>query len=129
MRRERPAGGLSAGEGADLRGRCGLLGRELILGRGSFQLLELKLHLVDQTRLALVARAKQIPFELLDRQPQMHDQRFCARRFGARVRYLGPRLHKLGIACLQQPLQRRDIFGERIIRAHHARWNHKRRVL
>ena len=41
--------------------RCGrLLGRELVLGRRSFQLLELKLHLVEQTRLALAARRRTI---------------------------------------------------------------------
>jgi hypothetical protein len=49
------------------------LGRELVLGRRGFQLLELKLHLVEQARLALAARAKQVALELLDRQPQVHD--------------------------------------------------------
>src|SRR6516162_6615913 len=62
-----------------------------------FELLELKLHLVDEPRLALVARSKQVALELLDHQPKMHDQRFRARR-------LSPCLGKLSVACQQQPL-------------------------
>src|ERR1700751_775268 len=60
MRRERLARGLSAGEGTHRRGRCCLRGGKLILGRRGLELLELKLHLLDQTRLALVARSKQV---------------------------------------------------------------------
>ena len=125
MRRERLAGGLPAGEGANRRGRCGLRGGNLIFARRRLKLLELQLHLVEQTLLALVARAKQVALELLDLQPQTRDQRLRARCLGAHVRHLGlrarrlgPRLRKLRIACLQQPLQRLDIIGERIIRAH-----------
>src|SRR5882724_795140 len=52
---------LPAREGAHLRSCCrGLLGRDLVLGRGGFQLFERKLHLVDKTRLALVARLEQV---------------------------------------------------------------------
>jgi len=125
MCREQLARGLLA-EGAHLRGLaargCCLLGRKLILGRCGFQLLELELHLVDQAGLALVVRAKQIALELLDRQPQMRDQ-------GLRDRGLGTRQRKLRVARQQQPFQRLDIVGERIIRAHHPRWNHNTRVL
>jgi hypothetical protein len=67
-----------AREGTHLRGRGCLLGRELILGRRGFELLELKLHLVGEPRLALLARAKQVALELVDRQPQVDDQRFRA---------------------------------------------------
>jgi hypothetical protein len=126
MRRERLARGPSTREGANLRGLAArghsLLGRNLVLGRRRFELLELKLHLVDEPRLALVARSKQVALELLDHQPKMHDQRFRARR-------LSPCLGKLSVACQQQPLQRLDIIGERIIRAHRRGWNHKRRLL
>src|SRR5262249_33841319 len=44
----------STREGANLRGLAarGLLGRNLVLGRRPFELLELKLHLVDEPRLS-----------------------------------------------------------------------------
>jgi hypothetical protein len=43
---------------------------------------------------------------------------------------LGTSLRQLlRVAHQQQLLQRLDIVGERIIRAHHARWNHNTRVL
>src|SRR5262249_59048709 len=44
----------STREGANLRGLAarGLLGRNLVLGRRRFELLELKLHLVDEPRLS-----------------------------------------------------------------------------
>ena len=125
--------GLRAGflrrEGADLRFSvaAALLGRNLVLGRCSFQLLELQLHLVDQTRLALVARAKKVALELLDRQPQMR-QGF-ALVASARPRRLGTRLRKLRVARQQQLLQRRDIVGERIIRAHRAKMESQDRAL
>src|SRR5438874_7287415 len=79
MRGERLAGGPLAGERVNLRGRCRLLSRNLVLGRRGFQLLELKLHLVDEARRALVARSKEVAFELLDRQPKMRDQGLRAR--------------------------------------------------
>ena len=70
MRRERLARGPSTREGANLRGLAArglsLLGHNLLLGRRRFELLELKLHLVDEPRLALVARSKQVALELLD---------------------------------------------------------------
>ena len=88
-----------------------------------------KLHLVEQARLALVARSEQAALELLDRQLQMRDQSLRARRLGAHARCLGARLRKLGIARQHQPLQRLDIVGERISRAHRAKWNHKTQLL
>ena len=70
-----PACRLPAREGAHLGGVAGrgggLLGSKLVLGGRRFELLELELHLVDQTCLALVARPKNLALELLDRQPQM----------------------------------------------------------
>jgi hypothetical protein len=126
MRRERLACRLAAPEGAHLRALatrcCGLLGRDLVLGGRRFQLLERKLHLVEQTRLALVARSKQIALELLDRQSHLRDQ-------GLRARCFGTRLRKLRVALQQQALERIDVVGQRIIRIHRAGWNHKLRVL
>lgn len=43
---------------------CRLLGSKLVFGRRSFQLFELKLHLVEQARLALVAGPKTLAPEL-----------------------------------------------------------------
>jgi TRAP transporter TAXI family solute receptor len=108
---------------------CGLLGGKLVLGRRSFEILELQLQLVEQPLLALVARSEQVALELLDLQPQMRDQSLRARCRGAHVRHLGPRLRKLGIARQQQLLQRLDVVGEGIMRAHHAGWNHNTRCL
>jgi hypothetical protein len=118
MRRERLARGLPAGEGTNLRGHCGLLRRNLVLARRGFQFLERKLHLVDEPRLALVARAEKVALELLDRQLQMGDQSLRARRLGARLR-------QLGVARQQQLLERVDIVGQRISGTHQARANHK----
>lgn len=47
----------------------------------------------------------------------MHDQGFCAHA-SARARHLRPAWVKLGIARQGQLLQRLDVVGERIIRAH-----------
>src|SRR5947209_7299563 len=113
MRREWLARRPPAREGAHLCGCSSLLGGNLILGRRCFQLLELKLHLVDQSRLALVARAKQVALELLDGQPHIGNQGIRARSFGACLR-------KLGVPRQQQLLQRLDIVRQRIICAHRA---------
>jgi hypothetical protein len=136
MRREWLARGRPAGEGTHRRGRCCLRDGKLILARRGLEVLELKLHLVEQPFLALVAWCEQVALELLDLQSQMRDQSLRARRLGTRIRHLGAharhlgvRLRKLGIACQQQLLQRLDIIGERIMPAHHARWNHNSRVL
>jgi hypothetical protein len=129
MRRERLARRLPAGERANRRGRCGLLGGKLVLGCRSFEILELQLHLIEQPLLALVARPKHVALELLDLQPQMRDKSLRARCLGACARRLGACLRKLGIACLQQPSQRLDIIGKRIICAHREGWNHKTRLL
>jgi hypothetical protein len=111
MRRERLTSRLPAGKGAYLRCCCRLLGRDLVLGRRRLQLLERKLQLVEQPRLALIARPKKIALKLLDHQPQMPDQGFGAR-------YLGTRLRKLGIACANEMLQCLDVVGKRIISIH-----------
>ena len=67
MSRERFAGRPLALE--RLHGLCPrrrLLGRQFILGRSRFQLFELKLHLLQQPRLTLRARAVKCPPQLLD---------------------------------------------------------------
>jgi hypothetical protein len=57
MRRERLARWLLAGEGANRCSRSPLPpSRRLVFGRRRFKLLELKLHLVEQARLAFAAR-------------------------------------------------------------------------
>src|SRR4051812_6177576 len=66
--RARPANSLNRAR------RSGLPGRELVLGRRCFQFLWLKIHLVKQVRLGLIARSKKVALELLDRQRQMRDQ-------------------------------------------------------
>src|SRR6516165_9300321 len=111
MRRERLPRRLAANEGAYLRGRCRLLGRDLVLAGSSLQLFELELHLVEKPRLALVARPEQIALELLDRQPQMRDQSLRARR-------LGPSLRKLGVTRAHEMLQYLDVIWKRIIGVH-----------
>jgi len=45
----------------------GRLGRKLILRRCRFELLQLKLHLVEQVRLALAALSKELAPHLRDR--------------------------------------------------------------
>src|SRR5262249_25451322 len=74
-------------------------------------LLELKLQLIDQTRLALIARPKQVALELLDHQPQIGDQSLSVRRLGTRIR-------QLGVAGANQLLEYLDVVGKRIISAH-----------
>ena len=117
MRRERLARRLAAGEGANGRRCRGLLGRKLVLGGGGFELFELQLHLIEQPRLALAARAEHLPPQLLDGEPQMCDQHLRARGLRARPR-------QFGVAREQQLLQRLDIVGKGIS-AHWQRWNHK----
>jgi hypothetical protein len=109
VRRKRLARRLLAREGTDngaLRG--GLLG--LVLSRAGFELLELKLHLVEQPRLTLAARPVSLA-HLLDDEPQMHDQCRHARCFRARSR-------KFGIAGANQLLKSLDIVRKRITSAH-----------
>ena len=58
-----------------LRPRRRLLGHQLVLGRRRLQLLELKLHLFQQPRLALRASAVKLTAQLLDLQLVVGDQR------------------------------------------------------
>ena len=68
---ERLAGRPLALERLDgLRPRRRLLGRQFIFGRGRFQLFELKLHLLQQPRLALRAGAIELAPQLLDLEPE-----------------------------------------------------------
>jgi hypothetical protein len=123
MRRERLACRLLARKGAYRRRRAGRpLGRQLVLGAGRFQLLQLQLHLIDQPSPALAARPVKLAPHLLDRQAKMRDQ-------SLRTRCLGTYARKLGIARYEQTLQRLDIIGGRITVAHQARWNHKTGLL
>ena len=56
-----------------------MLGRQFVLGWRRLQLLELKLHLFEQPRLALGAAAVEVAPELLDLQLQPRDQRLRRR--------------------------------------------------
>ena len=56
--------------------RC--LGRQFVLGRCRLQLLQLKLHLLEEPRLALRAAAIELAPQLLDLELEMGDQRFRA---------------------------------------------------
>ena len=76
-----------------------LLGGNLILAGLSLELLKLKLQLIEEPRLAFIARPEDLPLELLDGEPQMRDQRLRTGR-------LGMLLGKLGIAGAKEPLQR-----------------------
>ena len=59
-----------------LRPAAACLGRQLVLGRCRLQIFELKLHLLQQPRLALRAAAIKLAAQLLDLQLEMGDQRF-----------------------------------------------------
>ena len=63
-----------------------------------------KLQLIEEPRLAFIARPEDLPLELLDGEPQMRDQRLRTGR-------LGMLLGKLGIAGAKEPLQRLEIIG------------------
>ena len=119
---KRLARGLLAREGANHGGVAGcssrLLGSKIILRGRRFELLKLEFQLVEQPRLALVARPKNLPSQFLDGEPEMRDQRLRTRRLGALV-------GKLGLASTNETLQHLDIIGQRITSAHHHRRNHK----
>ena len=79
------AGRPLAGEGRYGRpglGR-GVLGGEFVLGGGALELLELQLHLIEQPRGALRARAVEIALQLLDLQLLVRDQRLVVGLLGA----------------------------------------------
>ena len=79
MRWERLAGRPLALEGLHgLRPRRRLLGRQFVFRRRRLQLFQLKLHLLQQSRLLLRARAVKLPAQLLDLEPVVGDQRFRA---------------------------------------------------
>ncbi len=73
-------------------------------------------------RYDLAARAEKIAAHLLDRQPQMRDQRVGVRRLGARSR-------KFRVPRAEHRLQRLDDVGQRIGGAHRRQSNHKSRSL
>jgi hypothetical protein len=81
-----------------LRPRRRLLGRQFILGCYRFQLFELKLHLLQQARLALRAGAVKLAPQLLDLELEMTDECFRARqvRLGIGSLGLGTRRFCLG---------------------------------
>ena len=61
-----------------LRLRRRLLRRQLVLGRGGLELLQLQFHLLQEPRLALRAAAVECAPQLLDLQLEMRDQRIRA---------------------------------------------------
>ena len=78
MRGQRLAGRIAPGEPLDPHGlRRRLLGRQLILGRARLELVELQFELVEQTLLALRARAEELAPELLDHQLEEGDLRLA----------------------------------------------------
>ena len=78
-----------------LRGR--LLRGPFVLARRRLELLQLKLHLVEEPRLALRAGAVELAPQLLDGQLQMRDEGFAARQIRLRVGRLGPCIGELGL--------------------------------
>ena len=133
MRGERLAGRPAPREPLDLRGLRRLLRRllrrQLVLRRARLELVELEFELVEQTLLALRARAEELPPQLLDRQLQEGDLGFRVRhlrrrdgsprlglgRLGLGLRSLGfrrrrPRLgaNRLGRGRRKRPSQRVD---------------------
>ncbi len=121
MRRERLARRHLASEGANRRGlvpRCRSLVGGLVLSGISFELFELKLQLIEQPRLALVAWPENIPPQLLDGKPQMDNERLGAR-------YLRARSCKLGVALANKLPESLDGVGKRISCAHQQHKNHK----
>ena len=51
----------------------GLLGHKLVFSGCGFKLFKFKFHLLDEARLALIARSINLALELFDRKPQMRD--------------------------------------------------------
>ena len=112
----------------DLYGLCPrrrLLGRQFILGRRRFQLFELKLHLLQQPRLALRAGAVKLAPQLLDLELEMADERFRARqvrlsigRFGAGTGELGLRLDAGGTLGNDHRMRGGKIGRERFAGGH-----------
>ena len=93
---ERPAGrSFALKRSYSLRLRCRLLGRQFVFGRGRFQLFELELHLLQQSRLALRAMAVQRSPQLLDLELEMTDQCFGARQIRLGVGRFGARINEL----------------------------------
>jgi hypothetical protein len=93
MRRERLARGPVARKAVN-RGRLAdsggcLLGRKLVFRRTRFKLLQLKLHLVEQVRLALAVLSKELAPHLRNRQTQVRDQSLGAGCLGAHPCELG----------------------------------------
>jgi hypothetical protein len=85
MVRERLAGRPRALERLDgLCARRRLLGCHFILGCRRFQLFELKLHLLQQPRLALRAGAIELAPQLLDLELEMANERFRTRQISSR---------------------------------------------
>ena len=105
--------------------RCRLLGRQFILGCCRFQLFELKLHLFQQPRLALRARAIELAPQLLDLELEMADERFRARqirlgigRFGTSIGEPGLRLNAGGALGKDQRMRSGKISGKQFAGGH-----------
>ena len=102
---ERLAGRALARERRDVRRLGGgLLGGDLVLGGGGFQLFELQLHLIEQPRRALRARPVDLPLELGDLQVLVRDRRRVVGVLGAGERQLGLDWQpgRVGISAVQR---------------------------
>ena len=116
-----------------LRPRRRLLGRQLILRRRRLQLLELKLHLLQQPRLVLRARAVELAAQLLDLELEMAisasvlERSACA--FAASALALAASL-ALAAALARSPLPSR-LPGARRVRqgSSHARQRDRRAAI
>ncbi len=103
---ERAPDRAGAGEACDLGGPGrGGLGRQLVLGRQGLELLQLQLHLAEQTDGALGARTEAVAVELLDLQPEVRDQRQVAG-------LLRPGGGDIGERGQERCLERVDVIGQ-----------------
>ncbi len=103
----------------------GLLGRQLVFGRRSFQLLELQLELVEQAGAAFGALAEAVAPQLLDVQLEVDDQGLVigglgpqGGRFSGCSRNLPARHGKLLFARQHKPLQALRVVRQGIDRCH-----------
>ena len=78
--------------------RDGLIGHDLVLGRGSLKFFQLQLKLVDQPGAAFGTRAILLALQLGDLQLQRRDQRL-------RAGHDSPHLHQFGLGGRQFSVQ------------------------
>ena len=95
--------------------------RPVVLARRRLELLQLKLHLVEEPRLALRAGAVELAPQLLDGELQMRDEGFAARQIRLRVGRLGPCIAESACAVMRAPLGDDHRMGAGKIRGQHFR--------